>query len=120
MFKCNNCKATFEHYDTITEQSGEKWYVCPFCRGTDFDEVKKPSADFYYTEKATVINYVVSAISAINESDIKGAKEILIEFVSDLIGDNPFEYSDSLNYVDDSTKDDLISSLCEILEVVKV
>ena len=41
MYKCNNCKATFEQYETITESNGEKWYVCPHCRGTDFDEAKK-------------------------------------------------------------------------------
>lgn len=40
MYKCNNCQMRFEHYDTITEDSGEKWYVCPTCRGADFDEVK--------------------------------------------------------------------------------
>lgn len=120
MYKCNNCKATFEQYETITDTNQEEWHVCPYCRGTDFDEVKKPSADFYYTEKATVIDYVVSAISAINESDIKGAKEILVEFIGDLIGNNPFECSDSVAKVDNSTKDDLISSLCEMLEVVKV
>ena len=120
MFKCNNCKATFEQYDTILDTNQEKWYVCPYCRGTDFDELRIKNDNFFQTDKSTVIDYAVSAISAINESDIKGAKEILIEFIGDLIGNNPFEYSDSLNYVDDSNKDDLISSLCEMLEVVKV
>lgn len=40
MYKCNNCQREFEQYDTI-DDSGEKWYVCPYCRGTDFDEEKK-------------------------------------------------------------------------------
>ena len=41
MYKCNSCKATFAEYATITEKNGEKWYVCPCCRETDFDEAKK-------------------------------------------------------------------------------
>lgn len=40
MYKCNNCAHEFQHYDTITENTGEKHYVCPRCRGTDFDEAK--------------------------------------------------------------------------------
>lgn len=40
MYKCNNCAHEFQHYDTITENTGEKHYVCPRCRGADFDEAK--------------------------------------------------------------------------------
>ena len=120
MYKCNNCHHQFEQYDTITEDSGEKWYVCPYCRGADFDEIRSRNDDFFYTEKARVIDYAISAISAINESDISGAKEILVEFVGELIGDSPFEYADSLDNVTDSNKDTLVLTLCELLEVVRV
>ena len=40
MFKCNNCGAEFEEFDVIND-NGEKWNVCPCCRGTEFDEAKK-------------------------------------------------------------------------------
>ncbi len=40
MYKCKNCNTEFEHYDTI-DDNGEKWDVCPVCRGADFDEAAK-------------------------------------------------------------------------------
>lgn len=40
MYKCNSCGAAFEVYDTVYEENGEKWYVCPYCRDTVFSEAK--------------------------------------------------------------------------------
>lgn len=39
MLKCNNCKADFEKPDII-DDNGEKWEVCPHCRGTEIYEAK--------------------------------------------------------------------------------
>ena len=51
MYKCNNCAHEFQHYDTIKENTGEKHYVCPRCRGTDFDEAKVcENCDELYTD----------------------------------------------------------------------
>lgn len=120
MYKCNNCNRQFEQYDTIKEDSGEKWYVCPYCRGADFDEIRSRNDDFFYVEKAVVIDGAVSALAALNEQDADGAKEILTELVNDLLGENPFKYKDSLESVTEANKDKLVLSLCEALEVVMV
>lgn len=120
MYKCNNCNRQFEQYDTIKEKSGEKWYVCPYCRGADFDEIRSRNDDFFYVEKAVVIDGAVSALAALNEQDTDGAKEILTELVSELLGESPFEYKDSLNTIVENRKDKLILTLCEALEVVRV
>lgn len=50
MYKCNNCEHEFQHYDTIKENTGEKHYVCPRCRGTDFDEAKVCECGELYTD----------------------------------------------------------------------
>lgn len=41
MYKCNDCKSTFENCHTVIDDNSEKWYVCPNCRSTDFDEAKR-------------------------------------------------------------------------------
>ncbi len=41
MYKCLNCGTEFEEAFVITEESGERWSVCPTCRGAEISEAKK-------------------------------------------------------------------------------
>lgn len=121
MYRCNNCNATFEQYDTIKESSGEKQYVCPYCKETDFDEVQQRGSDdkFLMITKATVIDYVVSAIACINKNDVGTAKEDLVELICEMVDDSFFEYKSRLDSVTDDA-DKLIADLQELVEVVRV
>ena len=38
MYKCSNCGEIFEEPNTIKEDWGETFYVCPYCNG-DYEEV---------------------------------------------------------------------------------
>lgn len=120
MFRCNNCNADFEQYDVIREDSGEKWYVCPCCRGIDFDEVKVRSEDdkYLFIKKDDVIDFVVSAIAFINKGDIDAAKETLVELILDMV-DSDFDYKSALETVMDNPED-LVAQIQNLLEVVKV
>ena len=123
MFKCNNCNLEFEHYDTIREPSGEKWYVCPMCRGADFDEIQQRAKDdkFLFIKKVDVADFVTIAVSFLNTGDIDTAKEALYELISQMVSDEDFDYKsrlDSLASKDQADK--LTADIQEMLEVVKV
>lgn len=66
MYKCNDCSREFEEYDTFRENSGEKWYVCPYCRGTDFDEIQQRQAEPYDPDLAEVSRKIIQGIFRIN------------------------------------------------------
>lgn len=119
MYKCNNCQREFEQYDTI-DDLGEKWYVCPYCRGTDFDEKRAKDDGFFFVEKSEVIESAVSALAAINSNYTDTAKEILTELVCDLVGESLFKYRESLGSVTENSRDKLTTELCTLLEVEKV
>lgn len=120
MYKCSNCNAEFEKPDII-DDNGEKWNVCPSCRGADFDEVRQRSEcdKFLVIKKAEVLDYVVTAIAFINKENCAAAKETLIELIAEMVGENPFEYKSALNTVTEA-EDKLIAELQGMLEVVKV
>ena len=40
MFKCRECKSTFETPVKITESYGERWNVCPNCGSSSIDEAE--------------------------------------------------------------------------------
>lgn len=120
MYICNNCNREFENYDVVKESHGEKFYVCPFCRDTDFDEVRMRSKDdkYLFIKKDDVIDFVVSALSFINKGDIPSAKETLETLIDEMI-DSDFEYKSSLSDVGDNLHD-VIAQLQSLLEVVRV
>lgn len=123
MYRCNNCRRDFEQYDTIKEASGERWYVCPYCRGTDFDEIqqREPEDKFKLIKKEAVIDYVVTAVAYLNKGEIDTAKEVLTELIEETVGDSPFEYQLGFDTVsDEETADKLIAQLQAMLEVVRV
>ena len=50
MYKCSNCGEVFEEPNSIKEDWGETFSVCPYCNG-DYDEVKQcDHCDEWHTE----------------------------------------------------------------------
>ena len=50
MYKCSNCGEIFEEPNSIKEDWGETFSVCPYCNG-DYDEVKQCNhCDEWHTE----------------------------------------------------------------------
>ena len=50
MYKCSNCGEIFEEPNSIKEDWGETFSVCPYCNG-DYDEVKQcDHCDEWHTE----------------------------------------------------------------------
>ena len=99
MFKCRSCKANFEEFKRLLDDSGEIKYVCPGCLAVETEELRSKSEDFFYVEKDFIIETVLSALAGINEDDVSGAKDILMELISDLLGRCLFEYEERLSNV---------------------
>lgn len=119
MYKCKNCNAEFEQYDTIREVGGEKWNVCPYCRAAEFTELKRRPEDdkFKLIGKDTVIDSVVNAIAFVNQEKLEIVKEILVELIAEMLGDNPFDYKESLeNVYDEGETRQLIGQLQTAVE----
>ena len=112
MYKCRSCNGSFGAFACLKEQSGEKWYVCPLCKSTDFVEIGKKNP--LPLRKNDAIHTLITALCAINEADFHGTREILIEFICDIVGESPFIYKDSLFNVTESCKEGLIGELCAI------
>ena len=69
MYKCEECRRTFEAPETFYEKHGldcppyEKICLCPFCGSSEFDDyIPLPTS----IEKETVFEFVVEAITKIN------------------------------------------------------
>lgn len=121
MYKCNSCRREFDHYKTLKEPTGEKIYVCPFCKDTDFDEiqVREDNDNYLIINKSDVIDFVVAAIGYINREEPEIAKDSLIELIKEMVDDTFFDYKDKLNTVSDiDSVNSLINELKEILQVV--
>ncbi len=119
MYRCNNCSADFEEPDVIREDTGEKWSVCPYCRGTDFGEIRKRknTDNFLMIKKAEVIDFVVAAIAFINSGKTMTAKETLIELIGEMV-ESHFEYKQSLALVSDKkSAEELRDNIITMLEV---
>lgn len=120
MYRCNNCKASFEHYDTVIEDTGERWYVCPYCKEPGFNEKRVKNDRFLVIDKALVIDYAVSAIAFLNTKDIEAAKETLIELIGEM-ADSMFEYKSSLEKISsEEEKNELISEIQTAVEFKKI
>ena len=117
MYKCESCGCRFMRAALITEDSGEKRYVCPICKSSKFNQLRSKSDDFFYIEKSFVIETVLSALTALNEKDIEGAAEILIELIGDLLGRCLFEYEESLRGINEQNRTALTVELTDALEV---
>lgn len=119
MYRCNNCSADFEEPDVIREDTGEKWSVCPYCRGTDFGELRPRKEDdaFLKIKKSEVIDFAVAAIAFINAGETDTAKETLIELVGEMV-ESHFEYKQSLALVSDKkVAEELRDNIITMLEV---
>jgi NAD-dependent SIR2 family protein deacetylase len=119
MYRCNNCFADFEESEVIREDAGEKWSVCPYCRGTDFGEIRPRKEDdaFLKIKKSEVIDFVVSAIAFINAGETDSAKETLVELIGEMM-ESYFEYKQSLALVSDKkAAEELRDNIITMLEV---
>ena len=119
MFRCNSCFADFEEPEVLREDAGEKWSVCPYCRGTDFGGIRPRKEDdaFLKIKKSEVIDFVVSAIAFINAGETDSAKETLVELIGEMV-ESYFEYKQSLALVSDKkAAEELTSNIIDMLEV---
>lgn len=99
MFRCDNCKRSFERAQIIEETHGldcppyEKVAVCPYCESTDFNEFNPMVEKIAVAEKLLEIIAGLNRYTAslhdlygtgVSNDDLEGAIGTAADYVSDL------------------------------------